>query len=420
MSTLHNQLALAEQEDVARGVRLLLRHPLTTQRLDPGGFDLVRRRAQPLQQWFDYYCGWHLIVEPRLGYARLVKLGTADGSRPARRHRSGRAAFDRRRYVLFCVAAAELLAAPVTTIGLLADRVAHACAADPVIPAFDSSHRAERMALVDALTLLESLGVLEGIDGDADAYVDSAEAKVLFRVDATLLIRLLAPPRGPSSLATPPGEVPGRFPELLGRLVMEPRYGWAGEPNPADGSQLPMQSDVQRGLWLRHSTLRRLFDQPVLYLADLTSQQRDYLSSPTGRQILRRAARQAGFVLEERAEGYLVVDPDAISTDVTFPDDGSNAKVAALLLLDHLLSGAGPGRRRHEELDAEARRVLARFPSWAKAYRGDDGARLLVRDAVAVLTGFGLVRDDGDVVTALPAALRYAVSVSADGAEVTT
>jgi hypothetical protein len=44
MTALHNQLALAEQEDVARGIRLLLRRPLLTQAVDPDGFDLVRRR----------------------------------------------------------------------------------------------------------------------------------------------------------------------------------------------------------------------------------------------------------------------------------------------------------------------------------------------------------------------------------------
>ena len=75
MSTLSNQLAIAEQDEVARGVRLLLRRPLILQRHDKEDFDLVRRRTVPLQRWFDYYCGWTLLIEPRQGYARLVKVG---------------------------------------------------------------------------------------------------------------------------------------------------------------------------------------------------------------------------------------------------------------------------------------------------------------------------------------------------------
>jgi uncharacterized protein (TIGR02678 family) len=198
MSTLHNQLAVAEAEDVAHGIRLLLRTPLLTQTIDPDAFEIVRRRQQPLRAWFDYYCGWTLLVEPRLGYARLVKIGTVhDASRPARRLRSGRAPFDRRRYTLLCVVAAELLGTPVTTIGLLAERVAQACALDDILPDIDTSKRPERMAFVDALLLLEHLGAIEVLDGASDSFVESESAKVLYRVNPTLLVRLLSAPRSP-------------------------------------------------------------------------------------------------------------------------------------------------------------------------------------------------------------------------------
>jgi uncharacterized protein (TIGR02678 family) len=98
MSNLQNQLVVAEQEDVARGIRLLLRRPLITQATDEEAFDLIRKRQQPLQSWFDYHCGWSLLVEPRLGYARLMKVGVRDdATRPARRLRSEKQPFDRRR-----------------------------------------------------------------------------------------------------------------------------------------------------------------------------------------------------------------------------------------------------------------------------------------------------------------------------------
>lgn len=110
MSNLNNQLVKQETAEVARGIRLLLAKPLLTASTDEDAFDLVRRRRDPITQWFDYYCGWRAFVEPRLGYARLSKVtDRPDSSRPVRRLRSSRAPFDRRRYTLLCVAAAELL-----------------------------------------------------------------------------------------------------------------------------------------------------------------------------------------------------------------------------------------------------------------------------------------------------------------------
>ncbi|WP_433261665.1 TIGR02678 family protein [Actinosynnema sp. CS-041913] len=407
MSNLANQLVIAEREEVARAIRLLLATPLIGAGTAPEAFDLVRRRREPVEKWFDYYCGWSLIVEPRLGYARLAKVRVAtDPTRPARRHRTGRAPFDRRRYTLLCVVAAELMAVPVTTVGLLADRVAQASAADPALPPFDTSSRAERMAFVDALRLLESVGAVDVVDGATESFVDSADAKVLYRVDATLLMRLLAAPVGASQVAVPADEVPLRFPELLTRLSRERRYGDADEPG----------SEVQRNLWLRHSVFRKLVDDPVVHRDELTPAELAYLSSPTGGQLLRRAADQAGFLVEERAEGVMLVDPDGVATDSRFPDDSGNAKVAALLLLDVITAGAGPVAV--EQLHAEAETLLGRFPNWAKGYRVEDGATRLVADALDVLRAFGLVRLDGGVVRARPAATRYAVTrTSADEVE---
>jgi uncharacterized protein (TIGR02678 family) len=404
MSNLSNQLVAAEREEVARGIRVLLATPLIHQSGAAESFDLIRRRREPIRKWFEYYCGWSLVVEPRLGYARLAKVrAMADPSRPLRRHRSGRAPFDRRRYVLLCVVAAELLTVPVTTIGLLADGVTRATATDPVLVDFDTSARNERMAFVDVLRTLESFGVIEVLDGATESFVDSAESKVLYRVDATLLMHLLVVPTGVSQLAVPIDEVGMRFDELLSTVSRERRYGAAAK----QADERPPISDVQRNLWLRHSIFRRLVDDPVVYLDDLTDDERAYLNSPTGRQLVRRAAEEGGFLLEERAEGLLFVDPDGVATDSRFPDDTSNAKVAALLLLEDIDTVVTT-----EQLRMSASTLLARFPSWAKAYRGDDGTRALVTDALEVLCGFGLVRVEDGLVHPLPAAARYAVSTT--------
>ncbi|MDQ1293222.1 MAG: hypothetical protein QG608_1103, partial [Actinomycetota bacterium] len=337
MSNLGNQLVLAERAEVARGIRVLLANPLLTDSSSAEDFDLVRRRKVPLTRWFDYYCGWSLAVEPRLGYARLSKRRRSnDHTRPARRLRTGRAPFDRRRYSLLCVAAAELLNVPVTTIGLLADRITRATAVDRALDTFDTASRAERMAFVDALRLLEHYGAVEAVDGTTESFVSAVDAKVLYKVDAALLMRLLSAPVGMSQLAVPAHEIPSRFDELLSQITRERRYGPAGEDEP-----VPV-SDVQRNLWLRHSLFRRLADDPVVHLEDLTDAERGYLASPTGRRLLRRAAEEGGFLLEERADGILFVDPDRLSTDRAFPDDANSATVAALLLLDTVTASPTP------------------------------------------------------------------------------
>jgi uncharacterized protein (TIGR02678 family) len=408
VSQLANQLVVAERDEVGRGIRLLLARPLVAGRTAPEAFDLVRRRREPIGRWFDYYCGWQLVVEPRLGYARLFKVrASTDPSRPARRLRSARAPFDRRRYVLLCVVAAELLAVPVTTVGLLADRVCRATAADEVVTAFETSSRSERMAFVDVLRLLESCGVLDVVDGATEAYVDSAAAKVLYQVDSTLLLRLLAAPVGPSQLAVPAEEVALRFEEMVVTVSRERRYGVAADAGSSEDSG---GSDVQRNLWLRHSVFRRLVDDPVLYFDDLSAAERAYLTSPTGRQLVRRAAAEGGFAAEERAEGILFVDVDGLATDSRFPDDASTAKVAALLLLDAI-----DGPVSTEQLEVAAAALLARFPRWARHYRDDGGAAHLGADAVSVLTDFGLVRVSAGLVQPLPAAARYTVAGTRHG-----
>jgi uncharacterized protein (TIGR02678 family) len=392
MNSLGSQLDRVEAEETSRAIRLLLAHPLFTVASDPTGFDLVRRRRDALARWFEEHCGWRLVVEARDGYARLLKVRPEiDATRPLRRDRSTRAPFDRRRYTLLATVCAELLATPVTTIGLLADRVAHATAAEPGIESFQTARRPERSAFVDVLKLLERTGALRALDGTAESYLDSDAAKVLFQVDTTLVVRLLAAPYAPSTVDL----------DDLATLTREPRYGAA-----PDGGEV---ADAQRNLWLRHSITRRLLDDPVVYRDELTEAQLGYLASPTGRRLVRQAAEQAGFVFEERAEGYLLVDPDGLATDQRFPDDASHPKITALVLLDQLVAAGRPVS--DAELAGHAGAFLERFPSWAKTYRSEDGPARLAADAVDVLCAFKLAARESGTVCARPAAARFAVAV---------
>jgi uncharacterized protein (TIGR02678 family) len=398
-SVLQTRMQQQATEDRARAIRLLLARPLLTADADPDGFDLVRRHAEDLRRWFDDACGWTLHVEPRRGYARLVKVRPdPDPTRPARRQRSTRAPFDRRRYVMLCLICAEL-ARPgaMTTVGLLAERVRSATTTDPAVPTFDTAHRDERAAFVDALKLLEEHGVVRAVDGSSDAYVDSPDAKVLYQVDDARLVRLLAAPVPPSRVAvardTGPDAAAGGGPPLAA-LLHEARYGEADE-----------RSDEQRNRWLRHAIVRRVLDDPVVHFDDLTEAQRAYLATLSGRRFVREAVAATGMVLEERAEGLLAVDPDGLATDTRFPAEQSSAKHAALLLLDALAEAGGTTDR--AALVARVEQLFDRHGSWARSYRSDGGPARLVDDAVDVLVAFGLARRDADRVTARPAAARY-------------
>jgi uncharacterized protein (TIGR02678 family) len=284
-----------------------------------------------------------------------------------------------------------LLAAPATTIGLLASRITEATAADPELPTFDPTRREERAAFVDALKLLERHQMVRAVDGLTDSFVDSADVKVLYRVDAGRLLRLLAAPMPPSRVEL--GD--------LAALLREQRYGDAADPD-AD------VAEGQRNLWLRHSVTRRLLDEPVVYYDELSEAQRAYLGTLTGRRVVRQAAQEAGFVLEERAEGMLLVDHDGIATDDRFPEERNHAKHAALLLLDSLVA-AGDGAVAIADLEAYVSGLLERFPAWAKTYQSEGGAARLAADAIEVLCGFGLARRTADGVRARPAAVRYAL-----------
>jgi uncharacterized protein (TIGR02678 family) len=206
------------------------------------------------------------------------------------------------------------------------------------------------------------------------------------------------------SCATAPSSLRDRIgvDEAIAALSAEPRYGEA----PRD----PASADEQQRLrWIRHRLARRLLDDPVVHLDELSDAEREYLANPAGRRWLRERAVEAGFDLEERAEGLLAVDTAGLATDQQFPAPNGHAHQLALLLIDRLTAGSGvlgPA-----ELRIEVDAVLRRFRAWARSHREGDGPERLAADAVALLVRFGLVTlsDDGTV-TARPALARYRIA----------
>ena len=410
MSVLADELSRARAE----AVRTLLARPLLDQAADRQAFALIAQHRGWLTQWFDDTCGWRLHVDVRDGVARLHKrTNRPDPTRPVvrpRRSRSAQRPFDRRRYQLLCLICADLVRRPATTISLLAAEIESVTLADPTLDAFEPAERqTERRAFVDALKLLAGWGVLRTSGGDLAEFVTDPEANAIVEVDQSRLHQLLASATAPSTLveeledaATDTGDVQD---DPATRLAEEPRYGAAVHDDPDADEQ-------QRNRWRRHSLARRLLDDPVVHLDELTDGQRDYLTSQAGRQWLRSRVAEAGFVLEERAEGWAAVDPDAIATDRVFPAPGDNVKQAALLLLDRLVEHDEAGERRlvprtRDDLEQHVLGLLDRYKGWARQAREGDGPARLTADALRLLAELGLVTVDGDHVAPRPMLARY-------------
>jgi uncharacterized protein (TIGR02678 family) len=382
-------------------LREMLATPLLHADANRDAFRLVVRHAQWLTDYFETTCGWSLTVDSAAGFARLAKRAASlDATRPLRRTRRDEAPFDRRRYQLLCLVCAELVGHPVTTVGLLATAITGEAE-------LDTSRPGERSAFVDALNVLVSWGVLRVSAGDVDAYVESAAANAILAADTARLHRLLVSAVAPSALGEAPGASDRGVVELLSA---EPRYGDVADSAPAEAG------DAARNRWARHRLGRRLLDDPVLYIDDLAPAESDYLASLSGRRWLRERGAEAGFEVEERAEGLLAVDAEAVATDARFPMAQGNAYQLALLLADRLVPMEPDGRRRLGQLGpqglrAEVDAILARFATWARGRRDGDGPRRLAEEAVALLLAFGLARRDAEgTVFALPALARYRVT----------
>ena len=391
-------------DERATAVRTLLGRPLLDTDTDPDAFRLVARHAAWLVEWFERACGWSLTVDPAGGWARLAKrTATVDVTRPLRRTRGAGGPFDRRRYQLLCLVCAELVRHPVTTVGLLAGAVTRDAG-------LDTARHGERAALVDALRALMGWGAVRATSGDVDAYVGSEKGNAILTADTARLHRLMACATAPSSL---PEDI--SVDAAVARLVAEPRYGDGPHaPGPTPG-RAAGPADEARHRWARHSLARRLLDQPVVHLDDLSPPEADYLATPSGRKWLRDRVAEAGLELEERVEGLLAVDAEALATDRHFPAPLGNAHQLALLLADRLVTTDAQGDRRlgrlsARQLEAETAAVLARFPSWAKGRRDEGGPERLAQEAVDLLAAFGMVRLHPDgAVEARPALARYRV-----------
>jgi uncharacterized protein (TIGR02678 family) len=284
-------------------VRLLLSEPLVTATSHPDEFPLIRRHSDELARQFGQLLGYRLNVEP--GFARLHKAGL--GPHAGRRlERGSGAPFTPRTYAYLALALAALVTAPEQL--LLSEVVTRTrtAAAEAGIDLGEPNRASERRALVAVLKQLMAWQVLAEDEGSVDSYAGDSEADALLTIDREIARRLVS---GPVSQAVSPEDLIDKSAE-------------AGQAGP------------------RHRVRRLLVETPVVYLDDLTEEERDWL-----RRSQRREQRIledfAGLDAEIRAEGVALTDPERELSDVNFPGTGTVAW-AALLLTGELARQLAP------------------------------------------------------------------------------
>lgn len=382
------------REEFTGAVRALLMTPLMTPA--HGEFAAVRRHADTLREWFAREAGWALHVERDC--ARLYKR-PADLSDPTR----GFPDYNRRRYVLFCLACAVLERAdPQITLRVLGDRLL-ALAAEPALSAlgftFTLQLLHERRELVTVCRHLLDLGILVRVAGDEEGFVNhNADTghlhDALYDVQRRVLAGVLAAARGPSTWA--PDEAPADIAQRLEALAVE----------------LVPDSDEGRRSALRRDLSRRLLDDPVIYSDALEPGARAYFLNQRG-PMAARLADATGLMAEQRAEGLALTDDSGDLTDISMPAEGTEAHVT--LLVAEFLSGrlpkAADAQRPATESDVadfieNAQQQFGRY--WRKSAREPGAQRELALIALERLRKLRLIVMSTDGIHPLPALGRFA------------
>lgn len=369
--------------------RFLLRHPLVTPTAFPHEFPMIRRHADWLVRQFHQVLGYRLVVEGR--FARLHKAGPGPGA-GRRLERAGGGAFTPRAYAYVALALSVLVTAPEQL--LLSELVARiqAAAAEAGIDLGEPNRPApgqltQRRALVAALRQLTEWRALREDEGSVDRYATAdGESEALLGVDREIARRLVS---GPLTRAADGAE-----------LI-------AGAADPGPGGA-------------RHRVRRRLVETPVVYLDELTAEERDWLRREQ-RDEQRLFEDFLGLDTEIRAEGAALVDPAGELTDLEFPGTGT-VPHAALLLLERLLgrhsAGAeGPDAEGPMPIGVPVRRttveeILAELVTehgahWARAHV--ENPTLLFDAVTGLLTRMNLLvpGPSAEIWTLRAAAARY-------------
>lgn len=351
--------------ETAAVLRRLVVRPWLIAGRDDADIAAVRRNLEAVRETLARL-GWLLVIER--DFIRLRK------SPPVRRDAwaVGGPTPQQASWFFLLVAAAETVPPRVALANLVtATRAAAAEAGLPV-----THDISERRAIVRALQMLDSRGVVMQVDGDVEGFVEDENAPVLLAVYHSRLAHVIA-----HFAPTDP--------------IHEPQL-WL--------QQVEREPDAARRM------RQKLVDDTVVYTADLSESEADWLSRRVRGDDGAPLASAFGLHLERRAEGAAFVLPDEAFRylhelgPTPFPAPGTVAH-AALLLIEHAaLAGEvstaatalGAGWRGLSEQDAKTHLTALA----ADRVNGQGGWRRelaqnpeqLAEEVRAVLTGLDLMR----------------------------
>lgn len=393
------QIEPDQLEDFQQAARLLLAQPLVTETWPrPGALASVRRWETVLRNEFTRVLGYRLDVG-RSG-ARLYRKPATTSIHRGGRTRTGRP-LGHMSCATLCLALAALEGlGDQTTASLLSQDILRLRSGDDALPV-DLTQYDQRRAFVDAVTWLEDRGVLRLCDGAVERWLEGGDA--LYDIDRDLLPRLLV--SSPSVLQD----------------VHEPADFLVEHHAP---------SEEGRRRWIRQRIARRLVEGPVVSYAELDPEELDQVRHRRTR-ISADVERLTGCPVEARAEGLLLIDATTEPLSGTHLLASGTEAQAALLWGAALLEGSGaPSSDREPESTTQVDRGVEQTVSpwlpvpatvaddtWAAVVAGystrfrseyrSDPERLRV-EVEALLARFGLLREDGDGLLQVHAALaRY-------------
>jgi uncharacterized protein (TIGR02678 family) len=375
-------------EDMQRAARILLAHPIVTERWPKAGALVsVRRWETVLHTEFDRVLGYRLDVGRTCArlYRRPATLGTNRGAETRTGRPLGR---------LGCSSLCLVLAAveglgEQTTASQIAEEVQRLRAGDDALPV-DLTRYDQRKAFVDALQWLEDRGVLILRDGEVDRWLSGdRDGDALYDLDQDVVSRLLV--TSPSVL---------RDVDTVEDFLVEPLG----------------PSEDARTRALRHRFGRRVVTEAVVSLTDLDPDELAHFRHRRNR-IVRDLEQLTGSRVEVRSEGILLVDDGDLSNEA-FPGTGTETQ-AALLWSAALVEAAEPAPAIDGALlpdpwwlvsgsDAAAawQTVVEQYRARFKTEYREEPDRL--RDAVEqLLTRFGLLRVVDETIYCHAALARY-------------
>ena len=381
-----------QQDEFRRALRALLMRPLMSSGYED--FPAVRRQAVRLRDWFAREAGWTLQVE-REG-ARLFKRPADLGDQTR-----GLPEYDRRRYVLLCLACAVLERADSQiTLRLLGERIMQ-LAADPTLVScgfeFTLRSATERRELVSVCRTLLQQEVLQRVAGDEENFAHEngwAQADALYDVQRRMLASMMAAVRGPSTWS--PEAAPVNFEDRLRSLVAE---------HVADSEQGRRDA-------LRHHLARRLLDDPVIYTASLDTEHQAYFVNQRG-AMAARLCEAAGLEAEQRAEGLALTDESGQLTDISMPAEGTEAHATLLVaefLAERMCDPPDSAVITDDNVAAFLRDAVDRYGRyWRKSAREPGAEVELGKIAVENLYRLQLVSRANREIRPLPALARFAL-----------